>query len=133
MTKPKKNKTGTRELIIRTEYENRSLPLKFTDAELKAMSNELVNAILARNDAELEKKDAMKFHQEKAMGLDRTINTLFVRIKAGVEYREIECGMTYDFDGDFLTVVRTDTGEVLEVVKIPENKRQMELVGEDDS
>lgn len=108
------------------------LPLecRLTEAELKAASKELADALnkRAQADNQLETFKAQK--KAEMAAFDATIAKNTVLVNSEKEFRLIECSVEYDFGRkNTKTFCRLDTGEVVKSEPITNEERQRLLPG----
>lgn len=106
----------------------RNVPVKLTDEELKICSKMLAEALQSRSQAEA-KLDTFKAQvKAEVMGCDAIIGKMAHMVNTEEEYREVDCDVVYHWDTGFKTVVRKDTGEIVEDrILISAEERQAEL------
>ena len=103
---------------------NRHLACTLTENELLSFGTELADVNLTIQTTEAEKKEAAKAFNA-TLKRDRLREKLVSEfIRTGIEEREVNCQWNYDFDSGRKTLVRNDTGEVLESDMISDRERQ---------
>jgi len=105
----------------------KSLPCKLKDDEVLKYGRDL-----ARAHAELDRinneLDSIKAdYKGKISEQDSLIGKLSVRVHSGVETREVECEELRNWTKARLSVIRKDTGEVIEDRPMREDEKQMEV------
>jgi len=122
MSKSEKKKAGTQE----KEFD-KSLPVKFTDAEIRMLKD-----ALALSTSELIQLEDEKAEQNKAIGEEiKTVRSDIVsmakKIKDGFENRLIKCKAIFYPDKDKAEIVRTDSGEIIGSRSMTPDEYQMEI------
>ncbi len=104
--------------------ETRSLQCELTASEFMDRSKSL--AVKHGEQTRLENERAQL--NGKINDVKNSINKLSRIIEAGKENREIECEWIFDYERTMKTLVRRDTGEIIESDKLTQDEMQMELV-----
>jgi hypothetical protein len=110
----------TEEQIVRLPLECR-----LTDAELKAFSKELADALNKKAQVENQLETFKAQKKAEVSALDATIarNTVFVNSEK--EFRLVECRVEYDFTGKGIKAYfRLDNGELVKTDPITNEERQ---------
>lgn len=101
----------------------KTLPCSLTDEELIKKVNE-VSAL----QFSFEEEDALKkTHGIKAKKLKADIDIIINQISTKTEYREVECTWEYNWDSGYKTLVRIDTGEIMNNLPIEDFERQQSM------
>ena len=103
------------------------LECKLTTEELVVRSKELSKALDEHDAAEDRLESARTQIKAEIASVEGTINKLKKVVGSGVEFREIECNIVYDWDKKEKIIVRSDTGETVDVDIIPEEDLQEHL------
>jgi hypothetical protein len=102
----------------------RKLPVQLTDDELQQRSQALVGNIKQTDALKEEKKTATSEFKARIGACNDVTKRLTEIISSGKEERDVECEMTKDYKGGTVTVVRLDTGEVVETRPMTADERQ---------
>ena len=100
--------------IIATSTEDRQLRVPLTEKELLEAGQKLADALqtLVTLDNELQSfKEQIKGKVAEAEGKSSRFGSL---VRQKYEYRPVTCEIARDYTAKMLTVVRTDTGEIVE-------------------
>ena len=103
------------------------LPVKLTNEELLAKSDELASAVNEKASLENGKKDNAKHYGELIKESDSTICSLAFEIKLKAELRDVSCSEVPDYKLGTMAIVRDDTGETVEHRVMTEEERQRKL------
>lgn len=102
----------------------RVLECKLTDGEFISKAKEL-SLTLAKHDAAEDKlKSAQTQIKAEIQSLEGEVNKLKKVVASGIEFRELECLVHYDWDAKTKSIIRPDTGETVDVDIIPESDLQ---------
>ena len=104
-----------------------NLKYPFKETEIQGMSQELAESVKAKKIKEDEAKSISSQYKSEIDGFQAKLSSLSEKITSGWEMRMIKCRETIDWEKDIRTVVRLDTGEVIDQGPIPEDQRQMML------
>ena len=131
-------KKKVEDVRVKTKKEKRWLPYHYSEAEINTLGKVLaslsVRCVEMNQDLETmkaEHKSAEKDKEREVTAEEGKRNEMAGNIKRGFESRDIECEIRYDYDTNIKTIVRLDTGEVIEDGIIPEYERQIALPLED--
>lgn len=75
----------------------------------------------------LDTQERLKALKKSIGGLDREIAILGDMAETGVEHRQVECEKTINDKNNMMTLVRNDTGEVVEERQLSEEELQVEM------
>jgi len=99
----------------RTVKIKQKLKVDLTDAEMKGMSNELVDEINTSREVEAEKKAVVSTYKSKLDSCTARIGELTNTLRNGYEFRDVECELQYHEPAVGLKrVIRLDTLEVVD-------------------
>lgn len=100
----------------------RQLPVVLTDAELVAVSDEMVAARHKFDDIEAESKRVAKTYKERLAEQGGVVSRLCETLERKTEKRWVDCvKLIYEPTGNEI-VIRLDTGEIVEREKLPAQK-----------
>lgn len=106
----------------------RLLKCDFTADEITAKARELAAANRKRSDIEQRKKEIDADLKARIEEQNTLVQRLSEQITVGFEYRDIECRVDLDVpEKGQKTVIRLDTGEVVEVTRMTPDDCQMAL------
>ncbi len=117
---------------MKTVEVKRTLVCKLNNEELLAYSKELSSALSEKTRQEGILESFKSQVKAKIQEQEAKINLLSEKVYSEKEYREIDCEWRYDFADGFKHLWRKDTGDQVDVSKIEESEKQMQL-GEEDS
>ena len=105
-----------------------SLPVKLTQEEIVECAKSL-----ARTTNELSGTVARKEEVTSQFGTDikklkAMADSISIKISNGYEYRDVDCGWTFDYAKDTKTLTRLDTGEVVRTTQLAIEDRQGKLL-----
>ena len=110
----------------------RDLPVALTPGEIIERSRELATALQERavhGDHEAEVKAGLKL---KAAEIEARVQRLAIIVRTGKESQPVTCEQLADYPAGTVTLVRTDTGEVVESRRMGDTERQAQLIDESD-
>lgn len=102
----------------------RVLDCVLTDMELIQRAKTMSQTMNKKVAADDKLKSATTQIKAEIAQLESEIKSLQVVVSSGKEFREIECKIDYDWDKRIKSVVRTDTGVIVEEDIIPESELQ---------
>ena len=105
----------------------KSLPCKFTPAEIATMKNNLAMMVEKQIEAENQKSESSKNHAAILKDLKQTIRDISKKISEGFENRPVECYKKLDFHRESAFIFRADTEEVVEERPLDEQERQLQI------
>lgn len=111
----------------RTVREARSLPHRLSTEEKLVRAQQLSAAVRENYDIEAEKKCANAEFKERLEEVGSRISKLSRVVADGVEYRETEVEVFFDYDLGMVRFTRTDTGEVIESRGMTPSERQTRM------
>jgi hypothetical protein len=103
------------------------LPCKLTEEELTNCRDMLADAVRQKARAEENLKSAATQLKSEIAVSDGKINRYAEMINSKTEYRYVECSIEFDFKSREKKLARTDTGEIVKVVRITDGEMQEEL------
>lgn len=112
---------------LKTRTRVQPLPCKLDDNEVRLRGIELAEAAKRHIDLQDEKKESAKNFKAQIDATNRDIARLKDSVRHAVEVRDIECELQYDFYMGKVTVVRKDSGEVIEVRAMTPTEAQGDL------
>lgn len=105
----------------------RDLPVALTREDLAAVAVKIGRLSKQRGEMVSQMKQIQSQWKDRIAGVDAQIHDLAQRAEEGVEPRPIECRELLDYRRGEASVVRIDTGEVLEVRPLAAEERQPSL------
>lgn len=112
-------------MIALEERFKRSLPVRFTQDELRGKADELADKVARRESLEEEKKRVGADYKARIDATTSDINLLARHITERCEYQQVECQAYLDFpDHGKKTIFRVDTGEEVGVETMQPADRQ---------
>lgn len=103
--------------------ETRLLPVKLTDGERTQYARQLAQEFATYDQIEAEKKDITSRLGKQLKSQRTTLDSLTSRVLNGVEDREVEVEVLFDFQRKMVEITRVDTFEVVE--KRPMKKEEI--------
>jgi hypothetical protein len=110
--------------------EKRNLDVELTDLEVAAYADSLAIDKINLDNMKEEKARSNKAYTESIKELDEALTEVAIKVRSKKEEREVECRWDYDFTLNTKTLIRTDTGEVVETRVIEASERQEQLIPE---
>ena len=122
-------------MSITVETTTRSLSCKLTDDELRAIGRNMAHEVELAQAAENNKKSVQAQFKATIEAHMANISLASKKINTGVEYREIECDIVFDYDLGIRYLQRRDTGETVEsrLLTKEEKQRSFSFAGELDA
>lgn len=105
-------------------FEDRPLPHQLTFEEREKLGLELAHSIREANRIEAEGKMAAKAFKTQLDAAESKVRAHAAVLNQGYEYRETRCRRILDLAEDTLTVVREDTGELVETRRLNSTERR---------
>lgn len=107
--------------------ETQKLKVVLSDHEQRRAHEDLIACLsdLAAHEREATEVKAQLARKQK--GLEAKRGNLHQLIVAGYEYRDVECEKIADYDLGVIRIVRVDTGEEIDLERMPESARQQEF------
>lgn len=103
----------------------RSLPVKFTEDQVRQFSDDLAEQYAKRNALESEKKQVASDYKARIESADAILSQLARYVTQKQEFQQVECRIILDTpDFGKKTVVRCDTGDVAAVEVMTPQDRQ---------
>lgn len=118
---------GKKIMTYGNSYIKKNLPVVLTSEELLAISRDLAKANQDLSSILNQKKEMNASYGAKQKMSEGLIEDLSLKISTGQEYRDVECKITFDEKSLRKIVCRTDTGEIVERVKMTTEDFQTEL------
>jgi hypothetical protein len=113
---------------MRTAKTERYVRCLFSDAELLAISKTMSQHVSEREQAENDKKRMSKQFDAQIASADAQIASASEKVRTGYEYRNVPCSVQFDQPKrNWKSIIRDDTGEIVEVAEMNESERQEEL------
>lgn len=114
---------------MQSRYEKRSLPVKLTDEEHIDRGRAQADQYKEYCAVEAKKKADNEVLKERLDAARKEMERLSVICKTGFEPRQVDCRWEFDYASGQKTLIRQDTGEVVEgPVTIPVSERQGNLL-----
>jgi hypothetical protein len=101
----------------------RTLPVVLSNREIQSFGEEQSKALLNVCDLKAQRSELNK----EIKPLETRINALAEIIDTGIEEREVNCAWLFDYVSSHKTLIREDTGEVLEEKALTETELQQEM------
>lgn len=98
---------------MKTKIVKRSLPVKLTPKEREEYAVSNSNLIVQVERLNDEKKSVASNYAAKIKTLNAQITKLSQAVSSGQEIRDVECEEHIDRESGFITLARTDTGEII--------------------
>lgn len=114
------------ELVI-AKTENRSLPVKLTETELRERGDSLAAVIQDLNAEENRQVDMKTQMKARITELDAKQTQLAITISRREEYRDVTCDVWHDYDKLKVETVRRDTGETIHARGMTQEEMQRPL------
>lgn len=105
----------------------KKLPVRLSDDEVIERGKQLVENIRKTGKAESEREAENKKRKAEIEALELITSKLVDIVEKGEEDRDVECELKKDFERGVVTVVRLDTGEVVETRPMTPDERQEEM------
>jgi len=102
----------------------RQLPVDLNEEEIADRGRAMAKSVSEKAGLQEEKKSATADINAKIKACGEVIRKLSEIISGGKEDREVSCEVKKDFDSNTVTVVRDDTGEVVEERPLTVDERQ---------
>ena len=112
---------------IRRRTMERSLKYTFTEDERKGLAVDLSQAVRVWEEKEAQKKAITSQLKAEVDQAQSSMAILAGKHRDGYEYRQTKCEETRDFNSKTVTVIRLDSGEIIEERKMRNDELQMEL------
>lgn len=109
------------------KIQHRTLPVVLTNEELLTFSDTLAKTVQEKETITAEKKKVDAKYKSILDGLTMKVNELADMVESKKESRLVECEWRKDIEAQTKTLIRLDTGEVVDVMAIDDNDRQEEL------
>lgn len=114
---------------IEVEKIEKSLKVNLTDDELLAYGIQLADSQDEKQRFTDELTEIKSRFKSEIDAVDSKINNIASIIRSKYQYRTVACDKTLNFKKGTVTIVRTDTGEEIEVRDIYDSERQKEIPG----
>lgn len=105
----------------------RMLPVKLTEQEQRDKGKALAHVFAEYRKTQADKKEAAASYKELEQAQLEQLEGLREIVSSGYEGRVVVCRWSYDWDRGKRSLIRTDSGEVLETEAIPANELQTDL------
>ena len=109
----------------------RNLKCEFTVDEMKKFALEMAQAIHVRDSATDDLKAVKSQYDSKIKGAEAAMKEAGTKLRTGYEYRNVECELEEDHIKGTIQIVRLDTGEIVDIVKMS-GKHQLPVIVEDE-
>lgn len=123
----KKNEKPAPPRNVRIQKEKQYLEVNLTDDEAKRASKELADAIQRKNAIEDQIATFKAQKKGEITQCSGEINKNTILVVTGKEMRMVECEVTLDFDTGKRTVVRIDSGLIVDERGLTTDEKQLEL------
>ena len=114
--------------MIRKREVIKTLKKVFSQDEIVAMATLLAQATTAKREKEEQKKSVDSQFKAEIDQAAATANVLSSKISGGFEMTDVKCQVIDDMDKLVRTIVRLDTGEIIEVSEVPLSERQTDFM-----
>lgn len=115
---------------LKTRKSVKALPCKLSDDEVRLRGIDLAEAAKEHIDLQDAKKVTAKVFKDRIDAINKKIFELKDAVRNAVEVREIECELQYDYYMGKVTIVRMDSGEIIEVRAMTPKETQGDLFDE---
>jgi len=116
---------GTKTGKKQTSKQTKSLKHEFSDDEKKSLADDMSEKIKQKNIKELELKEVKSVFKAELDALDAQISTASQKYNCGFEMRDTDCVITFHKPKQGMkTVMRTDTLDIVETVKMSHHECQ---------
>jgi len=105
----------------------RLLPCVLTETEKMERGRQLADLEYAKAEIERAKKTANDRFKDELTATELAIEKTTVIVRAGEENRDVECEWRKNWDVMIKSLIRLDTGEIVETAAIREEERQRDL------
>ncbi len=113
--------------MIEREKTKRYLRYTFNDDEKKELAKEMAQAVVERDTATAEMETVKAQFEGRITKAEGEITLNAGKINSGYEMRHIECEVTKDYKKGRVTVVRLDTGELVEDRPMTGEEKQVQI------
>jgi hypothetical protein len=113
--------------MIRKREVIRTLKKVFSQDEVVSMATLLARATTDKREKEEQKKTVDSQLKAEIDSFNATANVLSSKISVGYEMTDVKCQIIDDLATLVRTVIRLDSGEIIDVGKVPESERQLDL------
>ncbi len=107
------------------EYQD--LACRLTDDEVAQKADELASRLLEKKKLDLERTVAANRFKDQLKDIDGSIATLANTVRTHEEYRSVACVWKRDDGRSLMVLIRTDTGEQIDMREQRPDERQVEL------
>ena len=109
------------------------LSVTLTDEEIRARGKQIAREIEEMHSAESERKELNAELGKKIQAHSRVIDQLSRVIDTGIEYRDVDVDIVYDFAQQEIRKVRIDTGEIFVFRRMTDEESQMQMEFEEQA
>lgn len=109
------------------EKETRSIKHILTEEEKKNISCEMAKAILEEDEVEDSLKSIKSQFNAKLEGIRASIKSYAEKIRSGYEFHQVVCEVRKDYKLGLVSLINSETGEMVEERKMTKSERQLEL------
>jgi hypothetical protein len=102
----------------------RQCRVDLNDDELKDRTTQMMLAMDERDESEKEFASLKDAHKSNIKSIDLRVQLLRHTVNTRVEWRDVECKEVFNFENWTVTVVRSDTGEIVEKRPMTSRERQ---------
>ena len=120
----KEKKTGDR---INVTHEPHPLACKLTTEDRAAAANQLAEAIQNLESLEIQRKTDTKNFNSLMQQLAGSVHRLSREVANGEAVRSVDCELRLNYTTLAASLVRTDTGEIVETRPMTEDEKQMDM------
>lgn len=112
---------------IKVIHEPHPLPCKLTTEDRAAAAGQLAEAIQNLESLEVERKVETKNYNSRKQQFTGSIHRLSREVSNGKAVRSVDCELRLNHSNLKATLMRIDTGEVVEERPITEDEKQMDI------
>ena len=116
--------------LIKVTHEPHTLGCKLGVKEKAEAADQLATVIQSAESLELEKKSVLGDFKSRMDALKERIHNLTMQVKDGVEMKSIKCELRLDYTKLTASLIRMDSGEIVEERPMTEEEKQMEMFEE---
>jgi len=113
--------------LVKVAHEPHHLPCELGEKDKAEAADRLAKALEQAESFALEHKSVTGGFKSRTGALNEQIHRLMVNVRDGVEMRSIDCELRLNYTKLTATLVRKDTGEVVEERPMTSEEKQMEL------
>jgi hypothetical protein len=112
---------------MKTRKFTKILQYHYTKEEMDRLADELTDAVERVATTEARKKAIVSQAGAELEAAKAEQNVILGKRRCGYEFRDVECQETFDLETRVATVIRLDTGEIIETRPMTAKELQIEL------